>query len=138
MVEEVRRQFREIPGIMEGTATPDYARCVDISTDGAIKKMIVPSMLAIVAPVVVGVLFGVGGVIGMLAGGLGTGFAVAIFMANSGGSWDNAKKWIESGELGGNTQNATGDYVNAGRRGAEGRREPPPRAAVIGDTVGDA
>jgi K(+)-stimulated pyrophosphate-energized sodium pump len=141
MVEEVRRQFREIPGIMEGTATPDYARCVDISTEGAIRKMIVPSMLAVITPVIVGVLFGVGGVIGMLAGGLGTGFAVAIFMANSGGSWDNAKKWIESGELGGKyLKNAAGDYVNAaGERVArkEDSKNPRHGATVIGDTVGD-
>ena len=141
MVEEVRRQFREIPGIMEGTATPDYARCVDISTDGALKKMVVPSMMAVVVPVLVGILFGVGGVIGMLAGGLGTGFAMAIFMANAGGSWDNAKKWIESGELGGKyLKNAAGDYVDA-KGNAVARKEdsknPRHGAAVIGDTVGD-
>jgi K(+)-stimulated pyrophosphate-energized sodium pump len=141
MVEEVRRQFREIPGIMAGTGTPDYARCVDISTEGAIRKMIVPSMLAIAAPVVVGVLFGIGGVIGMLAGGLATGFGVAIFMANAGGSWDNAKKWIESGELGGKyLRNEAGEYVDAsgarvGRR--EDAKNPRHGAAVIGDTVGD-
>ena len=141
MVEEVRRQFREIPGIMEGTATPDYARCVDISTEGALKKMVVPSMLAIVTPVVVGVLFGIGGVIGMLAGGMAAGFAFAIFMANAGGSWDNAKKWIESGALGGKyLKNAAGDYVNAsgervGRK--EDAKNPRHGAAVIGDTVGD-
>ncbi len=141
MVEEVRRQFREIPGIMEGTATPDYARCVDISTDGALKKMVVPSMMAVVVPVIVGILFGVGGVIGMLAGGLATGFAMAIFMANAGGSWDNAKKWIESGELGGKyLKNAAGDYVDAsGNRVArkEDSKNPRHGAAVIGDTVGD-
>ncbi|MSO50671.1 MAG: sodium-translocating pyrophosphatase [Acidobacteria bacterium] len=141
MVEEVRRQFREIPGIMEGTATPDYARCVDISTDGALKKMVVPSMLAVVVPVVVGVLFGIGGVVGMLAGGLGTGFAMAIFMANAGGSWDNAKKWIESGELGGKyLKNAAGAYVNAAGQPVarkEDAKNPRHGAAVIGDTVGD-
>ena len=141
MVEEVRRQFREIPGIMEGTATPDYARCVDISTDGAIKKMIVPSMLAVVVPVFVGIVFGVGGIIGMLAGGLGTGFAMAIFMANAGGSWDNAKKWIESGELGGKyLKNAQGEYVDAaGNKVArkEDSKNPRHGATVIGDTVGD-
>ncbi len=141
MVEEVRRQFREIAGIMEGKATPDYARCVDISTEGAIKKMVVPSMLAIVAPVIVGILFGVGGVVGMLAGGLATGFAVAIYMANAGGSWDNAKKWIESGELGGKyLKNAAGQYVDAkGNPVArkEDSKNPRHGAAVIGDTVGD-
>jgi len=141
MVEEVRRQFREIPGIMEGTATPDYARCVDISTDGALKKMVVPSMMAVVVPVFVGILFGIGGVIGMLAGGLGTGFAMAIFMANAGGSWDNAKKWIESGELGGKyLKNAAGDYVDAkGNKVSrkEDSKNPRHGAAVIGDTVGD-
>ena len=141
MVEEVRRQFREKPGIMDGTQQPDYARCVDISTDGAIRRMIVPSMLAIVAPVVVGILFGVGGVMGMLAGGLATGFAVAIFMANAGGSWDNAKKWIESGELGGKyLKNAEGAYVDASGRVVarkEDAKNPRHGAAVIGDTVGD-
>ncbi len=141
MVEEVRRQFREIPGIMEGTATPDYARCVDISTDGALKKMVVPSMMAVIVPVIVGIVFGVGGVIGMLAGGLGTGFAMAIFMANAGGSWDNAKKWIESGELGGKyLKNAAGDYVDAnGNKVArkEDSKNPRHGATVIGDTVGD-
>jgi K(+)-stimulated pyrophosphate-energized sodium pump len=141
MVEEVRRQFREIPGIMEGTATPDYARCVDISTDGALKKMVVPSMMAVIVPVIVGVVFGIGGIIGMLAGGLGTGFAMAIFMANAGGSWDNAKKWIESGELGGKyLKNAAGEYVDAnGNRVArkEDSKNPRHGATVIGDTVGD-
>jgi K(+)-stimulated pyrophosphate-energized sodium pump len=141
MVEEVRRQFREIPGIMEGTATPDYARCVDISTDGALKKMIVPSMMAVIVPVIVGIVFGIGGIIGMLAGGLGTGFAMAIFMANAGGSWDNAKKWIESGELGGKyLKNAAGEYVDAnGNKVArkEDAKNPRHGATVIGDTVGD-
>jgi K(+)-stimulated pyrophosphate-energized sodium pump len=141
MVEEVRRQFREIPGIMEGTGTPDYARCVDISTDGALKKMVVPSMMAVIVPVIVGIVFGIGGVIGMLAGGLGTGFAVAIFMANAGGSWDNAKKWIESGELGGKyLKNAAGEYVDAsGNQVArkEDSKNPRHGATVIGDTVGD-
>jgi len=141
MVEEVRRQFREIPGIMEGTGTPDYARCVDIATDGALKKMIVPSMMAVVVPVLVGIVFGIGGIIGMLAGGLGTGFAMAIFMANAGGSWDNAKKWIESGELGGKyLKNAAGEYVDAsGNKVArkEDAKNPRHGATVIGDTVGD-
>jgi K(+)-stimulated pyrophosphate-energized sodium pump len=114
---------------------------VDISTDGALKKMVVPSMMAVVVPVFVGILFGVGGVIGMLAGGLATGFAMAIFMANAGGSWDNAKKWIESGELGGKyLKNAAGDYVDAaGNKVArkEDSKNPRHGAAVIGDTVGD-
>ena len=92
MVEEVRRQFREIKGILEGTATPDYARCVAISTKGAQREMLLPSILAIVAPVLTGFIFGVAGVMGLLVGGLGAGFVLAIFMANSGGSWDNAKK----------------------------------------------
>ncbi|NQW05012.1 MAG: sodium-translocating pyrophosphatase [Acidobacteria bacterium] len=141
MVEEVRRQFREIPGIMEGTATPDYARCVDISTDGALKSMVMPSMMAVIVPVFVGIFFGVGGVIGMLAGGLATGFATAIFMANAGGSWDNAKKWIESGELGGKyLKNAAGEYVDAQGNKVdrkEDSKNPRHGAAVIGDTVGD-
>ncbi|MBK9975127.1 MAG: sodium-translocating pyrophosphatase [Planctomycetes bacterium] len=99
MVEEVRRQFREIPGIMEGTGKPDYARCVDISTSAAIKRMIVPSILAVAGPIVTGVLFGAGAVFGLLAGGLASGFAMAVMMANAGGAWDNAKKWIEKGGL---------------------------------------
>jgi K(+)-stimulated pyrophosphate-energized sodium pump len=118
MVQEVRRQFREIKGIMEGKAEPDYARCVEISTRGAQGEMIFPSLLAIVVPVVAGLVFGVSGVIGLLAGGLGTGFVLAIFMANSGGAWDNAKKYVEEGNLGG--------------KGSEAHK-----AAVIGDTVGD-
>ena len=101
MVEEVRRQFREIKGILEGTATPDYARCVAISTKGAQREMLLPSILAIVAPVLTGFIFGVAGVMGLLVGGLGAGFVLAIFMANSGGSWDNAKKYIEEGNHGG-------------------------------------
>ena len=118
MVKEVRRQFREIKGIMEGTATPDYARCVAISTAGAQKEMIVPSLLALVVPITVGLLLNVGGVMGLLAGGLTCGFAMAIFMANAGGAWDNAKKYIEAGELGG--------------KGGDNHK-----AAVVGDTVGD-
>ena len=118
MVQEVRRQFREHPGIMAGTEKPDYARCVAISTAGAQREMVVPAMLAIVIPVVIGVLFGVGGVMGLLAGGLSTGFAVAIMMANAGGAWDNAKKYVEQGHLGG--------------KGSE-----PHKATVVGDTVGD-
>ncbi len=118
MVMEVRRQFREIAGIMEGTTPPDYARCVDISTAGAQKEMIIPSLLALVVPVGVGLLLDVSGVLGLLAGGLTAGFAMAIFMANAGGTWDNAKKWIETGQLGGKGSNNH-------------------KAAVVGDTVGD-
>jgi K(+)-stimulated pyrophosphate-energized sodium pump len=118
MVKEVRRQFKEIAGIMEGTATPDYARCVDISTAGAQKEMVLPSLLALIVPVAVGLLLGVPGVLGLLAGGLSCGFAVAVFMANAGGAWDNAKKWIETGQLGG--------------KGSDQHK-----AAVVGDTVGD-
>lgn len=118
MVQEVRRQFREILGIMEGKAEPDYARCVAISTKGAQKEMLFPSMLAILIPVLTGVIFGVSGVMGLLLGGVSTGFILAIFMANSGGAWDNAKKYIEEGHLGG--------------KGSENHK-----AAVVGDTVGD-
>ena len=118
MVTEVRRQFREIAGIMEGTGTPDYARCVDISTAGAQKAMIVPSLLALIVPILVGLLLDVAGVLGLLAGGLTCGFAMAIFMANAGGAWDNAKKYIETGALGG--------------KGSENHK-----ATVTGDTVGD-
>ncbi len=118
MVEEVRRQFREIAGIMEGTGTPDYASCVAISTAAAQREMIVPALLGLIVPVVVGLLLGVGGVIGMLAGGLTAGFAVAIMMANAGGAWDNAKKYIEAGAHGGKGTDAH-------------------KATVVGDTVGD-
>ncbi len=118
MVEEVRRQFREIKGILTGEATPDYARCVAISTKGAQREMLLPSILAIVAPVVTGIVFGVAGVLGLLVGGLGAGFVLAIFMANSGGAWDNAKKYIEEGNLGG--------------KGSDTHK-----ATVVGDTVGD-
>jgi K(+)-stimulated pyrophosphate-energized sodium pump len=99
MVEEVRRQFREIPGIMDGSAKPDYASCVDISTTAALKRMMVPALIAVAGPIATGVLFGAGAVFGLLAGALAAGFATAIFMANSGGSWDNAKKWVEKGGL---------------------------------------
>jgi K(+)-stimulated pyrophosphate-energized sodium pump len=99
MVEEVRRQFREIPGIMEGTGKPDYARCVDISTTAALRKMMVPSLIAVAGPIVTGILFGAGAVFGLLAGGLAAGFAMAVMMANAGGSWDNSKKFIEKGGL---------------------------------------
>ena len=118
MVNEVRRQFREIKGIMTGEGEPDYAKCVEISTKGAQHEMVFPSLLAIIIPVVMGLIFGVSGVIGLLAGGLGTGFVLAIFMANSGGAWDNAKKYIEEGNLGG--------------KGSDNHK-----ATVIGDTVGD-
>ncbi len=120
MVEEVRRQFKEIPGLLKGepNAKADYASCVAISTQGAQKEMVVPSLLAIIVPIVVGLLLGVAGVIGMLAGGLSTGFVLAIMMSNAGGAWDNAKKYIESGQFGG--------------KGSENHK-----AAVVGDTVGD-
>jgi vacuolar-type H(+)-translocating pyrophosphatase len=118
MVEEVRRQFREIKGILTGEAVPDYARCVEISTKGAQREMLLPSILAIIVPVLTGIIFGVSGVMGLLVGGLGAGFVLAIFMANSGGAWDNAKKFIEEGNLGGK-----GSDVH--------------KATVVGDTVGD-
>ncbi|MBD3373978.1 sodium-translocating pyrophosphatase [candidate division KSB1 bacterium] len=118
MVDEVRRQFREIKGILEGKTDPDYATCVAISTKGAQREMLLPSLLAIIVPIVIGVIFGVAGVFGLLIGGLGAGFVLAIFMANSGGAWDNAKKYIEEGHLGGKGSDAH-------------------KAAVIGDTVGD-
>lgn len=118
MVEEVRRQFREKPGILEGTDRPDYARCVEISTVAAQREMIAPSLLALVIPVLVGVLFGVAGVLGLLTGTLAAGFSLAVMMANSGGAWDNAKKYIEEGHLG-------------------GKGSPAHKAAVVGDTVGD-
>ncbi len=118
MVEEVRRQFREIPGILEGKAKPDYARCVEISTVAAQREMTAPSILAIVIPVTIGVLFGVAGVLGLLVGGLGAGFSLAVMMSNAGGAWDNAKKYIETGAYG-------------------GKGSPAHKAAVVGDTVGD-
>lgn len=118
MVQEVRRQFKEKPGILEGTDKPDYARCVEISTAGAQKEMILPASLAIIIPVVTGVVLGVAGVMGLLAGGLTTGFVVAVMMANAGGAWDNAKKHIEKGAYG-------------------GKRSDPHKATVVGDTVGD-
>ena len=101
MVDEVRRQFRVKPGILEGKDDPDYATCVQISTKGAQREMMLPSLLAIIIPVVTGIIFGVPGVMGVLVGGLGSGFVLAIFMANSGGAWDNAKKYIEEGNYGG-------------------------------------
>lgn len=118
MVEEVRRQFREDPGILTGTSRPDYARCVDISTAAAQREMIAPAFVGIGVPVVIGLFFGVAGVLGLLSGGLATGFALAITMSNAGGSWDNAKKYIEEGEHGGKGSDAH-------------------KAAVVGDTVGD-
>lgn len=118
MVDEVRRQFREIKGILEGEAEPDYARCVEISTRSAQVEMILPSVLAIAVPIVVGLIFGVAGSIGLLVGGLSTGFVLAVFMSNSGGAWDNAKKYVESGHMGGKGSDAH-------------------KATVIGDTVGD-
>ncbi|HPN31311.1 MAG TPA: sodium-translocating pyrophosphatase [bacterium] len=124
MVEEVRRQFREIKGIMEGKSEPDYARCVEISTAGAQREMMLPSLLAIFIPVITGLFLGVAGVMGLLAGGLTCGFAVAVFLNNSGGSWDNAKKYIEEGNLG-------------GKKLKDGSKNPNHGAAVIGDTVGD-
>ncbi len=118
MVEEVRRQFREIKGILTGEATPDYARCVEIATKGAQRKMLFPSMLAILTPILVGLLFGVSAVMGLLVGGLASGFVLAIFMANAGGAWDNAKKYVEEG--------------NHGGKGSDCHK-----ACVVGDTVGD-
>lgn len=118
MVAEVRRQFREIKGIMENKAVPNYARCVKISTSAAQREMFIPSLIAILSPILVGICLGVAGVVGLLGGALATGFVLAIFMANSGGSWDNAKKYIEEGAMG-------------------GKGSLSHKAAVIGDTVGD-
>ena len=118
MVQEVRRQFREIKGILEGKATPDYGRCVEISTRSAQREMIVPSLLAIVIPIVVGLVLGVAGVLGLLTGGLAAGFTLAVFMSNSGGAWDNAKKMIEEGHF-------------------EGKGSANHKATIVGDTVGD-
>ena len=124
MVGEVRRQFREIPGIMEGKGTPDYARCVAISTAGAQREMIVPSLLAVVVPVVTGLVLGIPGVLGLLAGGMVCGFVLATMLNNAGGAWDNAKKLIEKG-------------AHGGKRLPDGSKNPVHGAAVIGDTVGD-
>ena len=118
MVEEVRRQFRDSDEILKGTKEPDYKTCVSISTLGAQKEMIIPSLIAIIVPIVMGILFGVAGVIGLLVGGLSCGFVLAVFLANSGGAWDNAKKFIEEGNHG-------------------GKGSPAHKASVIGDTVGD-
>jgi len=118
MVEEVRRQFREIPGLLEGKAEPDYQRCVRISTEGSLRQMVVPGLLAVLSPILVGITFGAVAVGGLLAGALGSGVLMAMFMANAGGAWDNAKKYVEAGAHGGK-----GSDVH--------------KATVIGDTVGD-
>ncbi|MFH0910099.1 MAG: sodium-translocating pyrophosphatase [Planctomycetota bacterium] len=131
MVEEVRRQFREFPGIMEGTERPDYARCVAISTKGAQREMIVPSLLAIIVPVAVGLVLGVGGVIGLLVGGLTTGFTLACMLNNAGGAWDNAKKSIEKQEK----TYAPDDTAH--KRPLTGKGSDAHKAGVVGDTVGD-
>ncbi len=118
MVKEVRRQFKDIPGLMEGTAKPDYSKCVEISTGAALREMIIPGCLAVISPVVVGLVLGAEALGGLLAGATVTGFLLAVFMANAGGAWDNAKKYIEKGNLG-------------------GKGSAPHKAAVVGDTVGD-
>ena len=118
IVLEVRRQFREIPGLMEGTGKPDYKTCVGISTQSALREMIIPGALAVVVPLLVGFTLGAEALAGMLAGAIASGFLLAVMMANAGGAWDNAKKWIETGEMGGKGSDAH-------------------KAAVVGDTVGD-
>ena len=118
MVAEVRRQFKEIAGIMEGETKPDYKRCIDISTTAALREMVLPGFLAVLAPAIVGFLLGPEALIGLLSGSLVTGFLLAVIMANAGGAWDNAKKYIEAGNLGG--------------KGSEVHK-----ATVVGDTVGD-
>jgi K(+)-stimulated pyrophosphate-energized sodium pump len=118
MIQEVRRQFREIEGLMEGTAPADYARAVDISTRGAMREMVLPGVLAIIAPVAVGAILGAEALGGLLVGAIATGFLLAIMMANAGGAWDNAKKWVEKG--------------NHGGKGSDQHA-----AVVVGDTVGD-
>jgi len=118
VVKEVRRQFREITGLLDGKADADYARCVDLCTKQSLREMILPTVVAVVVPVIVGLVLGCSGVVGMLAGATVSGFLLAIFMSNAGGAWDNAKKYIESGEFGG--------------KGSENHK-----AAVVGDTVGD-
>ena len=118
VVEEVRRQFKEIPGLMEGKARAEYARCVDITTAGALRQMVAPGVLAVTIPIVVGIALGVETLGGMLAGALVSGVPLALHLANAGGAWDNAKKYIEAGNLGG--------------KGSEAHK-----AAVVGDTVGD-
>jgi len=118
IVMEVRRQFREIVGIMEGKADPDYAACVDLCTKGALREMVAPTLLAVILPIVTGMIFGVEGVVGFIGGATVVGFLVAVFMNNAGGAWDNAKKYIEGGNFGG--------------KGSDNHK-----AAVIGDTIGD-
>ena len=118
MIEEVRRQFREMPGLLEGTQSPDYKTCVSISTNAALKQMLIPGVIAIICPLAVGFLLGTEALGGMLAGALVTGVLLAIFMSNSGGAWDNAKKFIEGG-------------------GEDGKGSESHKAAVVGDTVGD-
>ena len=118
MIEEVRRQFKEDKGIMKGTSKPDYAKCVDISTKAALKEMILPGLMAIAAPLIVGIVMGTEALGGMLAGALSSGVLLAIMMSNAGGAWDNAKKYIEEGHFG-------------------GKGSKPHKAAVVGDTVGD-
>ncbi len=118
MVEEIRRQFREIPGLMEGTGKPDSARCIDISTQAALREMIAPGVVAFLAPIVVGSLLGAEALGGMLMGATLTGVLLALFMSNGGGAWDNAKKYVEAGALG-------------------GKGSPAHHATVVGDTVGD-
>ena len=118
MVEEVRRQFKADDGILQGTSEPDYERCVAISTVGAQREMVIPALIAVAAPVLIGLLLGVAGVIGLLVGALSAGFVLAVFLSNSGGAWDNAKKYIEAGHHGGKSSAAH-------------------RASVIGDTIGD-
>jgi len=141
MVEEVRRQFREKPGIMLGTEEPDYARPVEISTLAAQKEMILPTALGLITPVATGMILGVGGVIALLVGALTTGFCIAVFMANAGGAWDNAKKYVERGAHGGKyLKNAQGQFVNPKGEVVETQEEaknPIHAATVIGDTVGD-
>ena len=118
MIEEVRRQFRTIPGIMEGTGKPDYKKCVEISTTAALKEMMVPGIMAVLAPLVIGLLLGTSALGGLLAGSLVTGVLIAIFMSNAGGAWDNAKKYVEEGNFG-------------------GKHSDVHKATVVGDTVGD-
>ena len=118
MIEEIRRQFKEIPGLMEGKAKPDYVKCVDIATKGALKELVLPCIAAIISPLAVGFILGKEALGGFLAGSIVTGIIFALLMANSGGTWDNAKKFIEAGAFGGKGSNAH-------------------KAAVIGDTVGD-
>jgi len=118
IVLEVRNQFKNIPGLMEGTGQPDYKKCVAISTQSALREMVIPGALAVIVPIVVGFVLGAEALAGLLIGAIASGFMLAVMMANAGGAWDNAKKWIETGELGG--------------KGSEAHK-----AAVVGDTVGD-